>query len=78
MTHEEIMKQALEEAESAVREGNAPFACIVVDGEGNVVTKDHDRVKEVMDPTAHGEVNAIRSLCTQLNSLSLNGRNGFN
>ena len=73
MTHEEIMKQALEEAESAVREGNAPFACIVVDGEGNVVTKDHDRVKEVMDPTAHGEVNAIRSLCTQLNSLSLNG-----
>lgn len=71
MNHEDIMKLALEEAELAVHEGNAPFACIVVDKEGNVALKEHDRVKELMDPTAHGEVNAIRSLCKQLNSLSL-------
>ncbi len=71
MNHEDIMKLALQEAELAVREGNAPFACIVVDKECGVVAKDHDRVKELMDPTAHGEVNAIRSLCKQLNSLSL-------
>lgn len=69
--HEDIMKLALEEAELAVREGNAPFACIIVDKEGSVVAKDHDRVKELMDPTAHGEVNAIRTLCRQLNTLSL-------
>lgn len=71
MTHEDIMRLALEEAELAVREGNAPFACIVADKEGSVAAKDHDRVKELMDPTAHGEVNAIRSLCKQRNSLSL-------
>ncbi|HSW99443.1 MAG TPA: nucleoside deaminase [Patescibacteria group bacterium] len=71
MKHEDIMRLALKEAELAVREGNAPFACIVIDKEGNIATKDHDRVKELMDPTAHGEVNAIRSLCRQLNSLSL-------
>jgi tRNA(Arg) A34 adenosine deaminase TadA len=73
MTQEDIMKLALEEAGLAVRDGNAPFACIVLDKEGDVVAKDHDRVKELMDPTAHGEVNAVRSLCKQLNSLSLKG-----
>jgi len=73
MNNQEIMKVALEEAEIAVSEGNAPFACVVVDGEGKVVLREHDRVKELMDPTAHGEVNAIRRLCKQLNTLSLNG-----
>jgi len=72
MNPESIMKVALEEAELAVKEGNAPFACVVTDAEGNIVMKEHDRVNELTDPTAHGEVNAIRKLCKQLNSLSLN------
>lgn len=71
MQHEEVMKLALEEAELAVREGNAPFACVVLDNNGSVAIKDHDRVKELTDPTAHGEVNAIRALCKRLNTLSL-------
>lgn len=65
------MKLALEEAELAVREGNAPFAVVVTKRNGEIVMKDHDRVKERMDPTAHGEVNAIRVLCKQMNTLSL-------
>ncbi len=73
MKHEDIMRLALEEAELAVREGNAPFACVVLDKDGIVAIKDHDRVKERTDPTAHGEMNAIRVLCKQLNSLSLKG-----
>jgi len=72
MNHEAIMKIALEEAELAVRDGNAPFACVVTDREGNIVLQEHDRVKENTDPTAHGEVNAIRVLCKKLNTLSLN------
>jgi len=71
MKPEEIMKIALAEAEKAVHEGNAPFACIVTDQEGIVVLKEHDRVNEYMDPTAHGEVNAMRILCKKLNALSL-------
>lgn len=71
MNHEEIMKRAMEEAELAVSEGNAPFACVVVDNEGNIVLKEHDRVKELTDPLAHGEVNAIRKLCRDRNTLSL-------
>jgi tRNA(Arg) A34 adenosine deaminase TadA len=71
MNLENIMKLALEEAQIAVDEGNAPFACIVVDQQGAIVLKEHDRVKEYTDPTAHGEVNAIRILCKKLNALSL-------
>lgn len=71
MDHEATMKLALEEAELAVKDGNAPFACVVTDQQGNVVLREHDRVKENTDPTAHGEVNAIRALCKKLNTLSL-------
>ncbi len=71
MTHEDYMKLALEEAEKAFNEGNAPFGVAVVDSAGKVVWKDHDRVKELMDPTAHGEINAIRALCSKLKTLSL-------
>jgi len=68
---ESIMKTALEEAELAVEEGNVPFACIVIDRQENIVLREHDRVNEYTDPTAHGEVNAIRTLCKNLNTLSL-------
>lgn len=67
------MRLAMDEAELAVKEGNAPFAVVVIDPEGKVVWKDHDRVNEECDPTAHGEVNAIRKLCKQRGNLSLRG-----
>jgi len=71
MTNEDYMKLALEEAETTVTEENAPFGVIVVDDKGKVATRDHDRVKELTDPTAHGEINAIRKLCKELGSLTL-------
>lgn len=71
MNTENIMKLALEEAQLSVQLGSVPFACVVTDSSGKVVLKEHDRVKEYTDPTAHSEVNAIRKLCKQLNTLSL-------
>lgn len=65
------MRIALEEAKLAVLGGNAPFGCVVVNARGDIVLREHDRVKEATDPTAHGEINAIRKLCKQLNTLSL-------
>ena len=73
MTPQEIMKLAIDEAEISVQQGQGPFAVVVLDPQGNVVWKDHDRQKELIDPTAHGEINAIRNLCKQLNTLSLKG-----
>jgi len=73
MKHEDYMQLALAEAQKSVDEGNGPFSVVVVDSKGKVVWKDHDRVLELTDPMAHGEVNAIRYLCKKLNTLSLNG-----
>jgi len=71
MTHEDVMRIAMEEAEVAVRQGQAPFGAVVVDHEGTVIAQDHDRVHELLDPTAHAEINAIRLLCKKLNTLDL-------
>jgi tRNA(adenine34) deaminase len=73
LTPEELMRLAIAEAELSVQEGNGPFAVIVVNPSGDVVWKDHDRQKELSDPTAHGEINAIRHLCASLKALSLKG-----
>ncbi len=71
MPHEDLMRVAMEEADIAVNEGNFPCGVVVVDEHGNVVARDHDRVKEQMDPTAHGEINAIRSLCKAMQTTKL-------
>lgn len=63
----------MEEAEIAVREGNAPFGVVVIDEAGKIVARDHDRVKEQTDPTAHAEINAIRALCKEWQSTKLPG-----
>lgn len=72
MTHEDYMREALKEADTAVKEGNAPFGVVVVDNiSGEIICREHDRVNEYCDPTAHGEINAIRTLCQERNTLSL-------
>jgi tRNA(adenine34) deaminase len=66
------MREAMKEADIAVADGNAPFGVIAVDNDtGEIICRDHDRVKENCDPTAHGEINAIRKLCKERNELSL-------
>lgn len=70
-SYEYYMSLAMEEAEKSVREGGLPFAVVVVNELGEVVWKDHDRVEELKDPGAHGEVNAIRALCKKFGILSL-------
>lgn len=72
MTHEDYMREALKEADISVREGNAPFGVVVVDTQtGEILCREHDRVKEYCDPTAHAEINAVRKICKERNTLSL-------
>lgn len=73
MAPQDLIRLSMKEAEKAIREGNSPFGVIVTDSEGNIVWKDHDKVRTLLDPTAHGEVNAIRGLCKKLKTLSLLG-----
>ncbi|MDZ8187303.1 MAG: nucleoside deaminase [Nostoc sp. ChiSLP02] len=68
MNSEDFMRLALAEAEK----GDAPYgAAIVKDNE--VVAVAHNTVITDNDPSAHAEINAIRSLTAQLKSPSLEG-----
>ena len=55
-----FMALALEQAETAVTRGQTPFGAVVVDRDGRVIGKGHNTVRADLDPTAHGEVVAIR------------------
>jgi guanine deaminase len=55
-----------------VAEGGLPFATVIVK-DGVIVAEGTNRVAETRDPTAHGEVLAIREACTKLGTEHLTG-----
>lgn len=68
MNPEDFMRLALAEA----KEGDAPYgAAIVKDNE--VMAVAHNTVRRDNDPSAHAEINAIRSLTAKLKNPSLEG-----
>lgn len=72
MTHEDYMREAIKEAGLAAADGNGPFGTVVVDGRtGDIICREHDRVTEYSDPTAHGDLLAVQQLCREHKTLSL-------
>ena len=61
-----FMSIALRQAEIAVSHGQTPFGAAVVDANGNLVGEGHNRVRAEQDPTAHGEIVAIREAWRRL------------
>jgi tRNA(adenine34) deaminase len=55
------MKIALDQAKVAASKGQTPFGAVVLDKAGRMVGKGHNQVRSDLDPTAHGEVVAIRN-----------------
>ncbi|HSE94505.1 MAG TPA: nucleoside deaminase [Methylomirabilota bacterium] len=55
-----FMNLALRQAETAVSQNQTPFGAVVVDRDGVVIGEGHNTVRADLDPTAHGEVVAIR------------------
>jgi tRNA(adenine34) deaminase len=58
----ELIKLCQDEAEVAIQEGNVPISSIITDLDGNVLVKAHNTQNTDNDPTAHGEINALRQL----------------
>jgi len=56
----EYLVLALEEADQAFIEGTYPIGAVIVDEDGDVVSKGRNRVFSECDPIAHAEVDAIR------------------
>ena len=69
----EIMKLCQQEADVAMQEGNVPISSIITDKEGNILATAHNTQNADNDPTAHGEINALRLLGKQKGSRYLDG-----
>jgi tRNA(adenine34) deaminase len=61
-----FMALALKLAEIAVTKGQTPFGAVVVDRDGRLVGEGHNSVRAHLDPTAHGEIVAIRDAWSRL------------
>jgi len=67
----EFMKRAIELSVESVNRGGGPFGSIIVK-DNNIVAEGSNKVTLTNDPTAHGEIVAIREACKKLNNFSLN------
>jgi tRNA(adenine34) deaminase len=56
----QFMEVALRQAEIAVTKGQSPCGVVVLDRDGHLVGEGHNTVRADRDPTAYGEVVAIR------------------
>ena len=67
-----FMERAIELSVESVNKGGGPFGCVIVKNE-KIVAEGLNKVTLSNDPTAHGEIVAIREACKKLNNFDLNG-----
>jgi len=73
MYDEKFMRRAIElSAQSADQPGTRPYGAVVVK-DGKIVGEGLNHSPGTFDPTSHGEVEAIRDACRNLETLDLSG-----
>ena len=70
----EFMKRAIELSVESVNKDGGPFGCVIVK-DGKIISEGSNKVTMTNDPTAHGEIVAIREACKKLNNFNLTGCN---
>ena len=71
MTHEQLMREALKEAQLAFEEGEIPVGAVIAHG-GEIIARAHNLREQTGDPTAHAEVLAIREAAKAMGGRRLN------
>lgn len=72
-TNESFMRRAIELSRKGMLAGDGgPFGCVIVK-DGQIIGEGWNRVIVARDPTAHGEVTAIREACQRLGTHDLAG-----
>ena len=66
------MERAIGLSIQSVNNGGGPFSSIIVRGE-KIIAEGSNKVTLSNDPTAHGEIVAIREACKKLNNFNLSG-----
>lgn len=70
--HEFYLHKAISESRRSVEVGSSPFGAVIVK-DNEIIACAHNTVVPDNDPTAHAEVNCIRSACRVLDSFDLSG-----
>ena len=68
----EFMLRAVTLSIESVKTGGGPFGSVIVRG-NKIISEGFNKVTTTNDPTAHGEIVAIREACKKLNNFSLSG-----
>ena len=66
------MKKAIELSLESVNKGGGPFGSVIVK-DNRIIAEGSNKVTLINDPTAHGEIVAIREACKKLSNFSLRG-----
>jgi tRNA(adenine34) deaminase len=73
LNSEELMREALLVAKSAVSTGDVPVGAVIINKDGVIVGKGFNEREANNDPTAHAEVVAIRNAAARLQKSRLDG-----
>lgn len=66
MTDKNFMALALEEALRAYHENEVPIGAVLIDEDGILIARDHNRIEQLNDATAHAELLTLRAASTKL------------
>ena len=68
---EKFMMRAIELSKKSIGEGGGPFGCVIVKND-TIIAEGYNLVTKNNDPTAHAEINVIRSACEKINNYRIN------
>ena len=71
VSHEKYIKLALTEAKKAGQMGEVPIGAILVSENGAILSATHNRTIDLVDPTAHAEILALREAALKANNYRL-------
>ena len=67
-----FMLKAIELSIKSAKTVGGPFGCVIVKN-NKIISEGSNKVTSTNDPTAHGEIVAIRDACLKLNTFNLSG-----
>ena len=71
-SNKKFMLRAIELSVSSASTDGGPFGCVIVKN-NSIIAEGSNEVTKNNDPTAHGEIVAIRDACKKLNTFNLSG-----